>query len=374
MIADQLHGLQVALVDPERFEVLRFHPGQVSATLGSRSTALCASVLSLEVLDESTLRIHGEGVEIVWSQIELGPEALRVLRNGRPAEYRFEPELAPSAPIAKQSEQPSLPRSGFHLSPIYLVFLLFGLLALFWDWRALIGLAALLLVAKLLIAFENRRQASGLISGDVRPQQDGAGAGSAAESASALNACPSCGKPLFVVEPGRTTAAEIKAFASRAQGWCENPEAIAGWMPPGQYCANGCFAVHSSPAAQAIANNGRSERLPPPARIVLADVLRDGGSYRLDYESTWGEFIEVNLPVKIEGKLRRVGYYPPQLRRQPSPGSETTDPWTLDWDEAAALAALLRPLLSLSGDIQGGNAERAREMLRYLGLRGELAR
>lgn len=65
--------------------------------------------------------------------------------------------------------------------------------------------------------------------------------------------CPTCGEPLFRVLPGRTSAEDIRAFA-RSRAWSGNPEARAGWMPPGIFCPNGCVAVVATIAAPRAGN------------------------------------------------------------------------------------------------------------------------
>ena len=184
--------------------------------------------------------------------------------------------------------------------------------------------------------------------------------------------CPNCCSTLFSVKPGVTTAAEIVAFAMTAKGWRDNPEAIDGWMPPGVYCANGCYAIHATPIP--VFDNSMPaparERIPRPVRITLADVMRDGGSYRLDYESNRGEAISALLRVITEGALRRVGYQAPRLSRCDPQTHEKIESWDLDWDEAEQLAGKLRPLLVTSGAISVGSVGRAREMILLLRRRG----
>lgn len=52
--------------------------------------------------------------------------------------------------------------------------------------------------------------------------------------------CQSCGQPLFLVVPGKTTKEQIISFAKQ----CNFKEAAqiieGGWMHPGQYCKFGC--------------------------------------------------------------------------------------------------------------------------------------
>jgi hypothetical protein len=186
--------------------------------------------------------------------------------------------------------------------------------------------------------------------------------------------CPECGSTLFVVEVGVTRTEEIIAFAANAEGWKENPEALAGWMPPGVYCPGGCYAIHATPAPDAYEPELAIEPdgVPRPVRIGFADVMRDGGSYTLFYDSENKETVKVLLRVITTDTLRRTGYRNPQLI--------TVDPLTyekrcareIDWDDAAKLGTLLLPLISSGKKISGGGASRATEMIRYLSLRGSL--
>lgn len=59
--------------------------------------------------------------------------------------------------------------------------------------------------------------------------------------------CLVCSSDVFIVEYGKTTQQEIINFALNAKGWKDNTEAIAGHMPSGAYCPNGCFSLHTTP-------------------------------------------------------------------------------------------------------------------------------
>ena len=71
-------------------------------------------------------------------------------------------------------------------------------------------------------------------------------------------------------------------------------EAIAGWMPTGAYCPNGCYAIYTTPipeevSAEPIADPDGIQR---PAGIRFADLMRDGGSYALCYDSVDSETVK----------------------------------------------------------------------------------
>lgn len=53
--------------------------------------------------------------------------------------------------------------------------------------------------------------------------------------------CPTCGGKIFVALPGRTTKAQIIAFASHAKICQGSSIAEDGWIHPGRYCPNGCI-------------------------------------------------------------------------------------------------------------------------------------
>ena len=55
--------------------------------------------------------------------------------------------------------------------------------------------------------------------------------------------CLACHEKVLRVSPGKTSEAEIRAFASRSPVWSENSAAVDGWMHPGIYCPNGCVTI-----------------------------------------------------------------------------------------------------------------------------------
>jgi hypothetical protein len=257
-------------------------------------------------------------------------------------------------------------------------FILVGVLVLsyFLGWIVVAIFAVLWMLAWVLAWWDDRRQIH-------LPVVDEFGAPGADREADphvdADGRCRHCGNTGFAVTPGVTTAEAIRSFAAKAPGWKDNPEALAGWMPPGLYCPNGCFSLHVTPSpifdTPVSTPSAPSEltTIPRPLRITLADVMRDGGSYVLVYEAEGNLSVEVMLRVIIEhgssGDMRRIGYERPTLSVD---RSESAAPIReLDWDEARELARHLRPLAA-TNDILTGSRSRAAEMLRYLSLKGKL--
>lgn len=113
--------------------------------------------------------------------------------------------------------------------------------------------------------------------------------------------------------------------------------------------------------------------LPRPARILWADVCRDGGSHEREFVDGEDRSWHLRLPVKLKRRLwwwsteRRAGYFPPILRE---PRKEDAAGLELDWDAAVSLHGSLRSLID--DRIQMGGAARAGEMLSRLARRGRL--
>ena len=186
---------------------------------------------------------------------------------------------------------------GFHLHPMYIVYAVAAILALVWDWRVLIGLAVLMAAGWLFAYIDDKKHQTAATKTNYVVCENSVDGMSSEDVPPEL--CPQCHKPLFVVQPGVTTAEEIASFAKSAAGWRDNPEAVAGWMPSGRYCVNGCYAIHSTPIPVFDNTGPTSEpvRIPRPVLITLADMLRDGGSYQMHYDSDLGETIKVMLRV-----------------------------------------------------------------------------
>ncbi|HEX9887213.1 MAG TPA: hypothetical protein VGA70_12030 [Longimicrobiales bacterium] len=164
--------------------------------------------------------------------------------------------------------------------------------------------------------------------------------------------CPQCGAELFTVEHN-----------------------VTGWMPTGVYCPNGCYSIHTTPVPEFEAvdsDPAPGDAIPEPVRIRYADVMRDGGSYALAYDSAEHEVIKVLLRVVRTDGLERTGYHKPQLITVDPVTYEEKSSREIDWDAADRLGYLLRPLVTSGGEIKLGAAPRALEMIRYLSLRGGL--
>jgi hypothetical protein len=258
---------------------------------------------------------------------------------------------------------------GFTLYPMYLVYAVVAALAIFWTWKVLIAFAILWGAAILLAMFDDRRHQK--LANQPSPEPLAPPIPDHQPPS-----CPLCGSELFVVEPGATTAQEIIAFALQAESWSTNHEALAGWMPPGAYCAKGCYAIHATPpgpGAGAVEPLEEEHGLPRPVSIRWADAMRDGGSYALAYDTERQETVKVLLKVITTDKLVRTGYRKPRLI--------TIDPATytekesreIDWEDAARLSDLLLAVLTIAKCPPAmGGAARASEMIRYLSRGGGL--
>ncbi|BCR04534.1 hypothetical protein DESUT3_16030 [Desulfuromonas versatilis] len=98
---------------------------------------------------------------------------------------------------------------GFTLSPIYFIYGLVALLAIFWTWKVLIAFAILWGAAMLFAWFDDRRHQRRIVP-PPRPS------GELSSPGEPLTACPECGGELFSVEPGLTSAEEIAKSGGQA--------------------------------------------------------------------------------------------------------------------------------------------------------------
>lgn len=287
--------------------------------------------------------------------------------------------------IMRDDENADTPsnQGGTTIPFMYFVYVGVIVLTYFFGWIVLAIFIALLVAAWLFAWFDDKRYASTdtklvgtLTEYPAAPDSDGE-----YKYIDEHRCCLKCGSKMFTVEYGVTTAEEIIAFASHAADWKENPEAVAGWMPPGIYCPLGCFAIHTTPAGipnssgllSELGVNIEIDGVPKPARIRFADVMRDGGSYVLAYDSENSLSVKILLRVIMTDKFQRIGYQKPQLTITDAISLKLINTRIIDWDDAKILGKLLAPLLSpFDKKIGGGGIPRATEMLHYLSLRGEL--
>ncbi|MCB1616161.1 MAG: hypothetical protein KDI30_09120 [Pseudomonadales bacterium] len=264
-------------------------------------------------------------------------------------------------------------RTGIGVHFMYFVYAGVAVLCYVFGWVVLAVFLCLMTLAWLFAYFDDKKQGSTERGNPTVPDRSHSAV--SGNSLIDLNGkCPVCSGKLFVVEVGVTTKTQIMAFAQNAKGWQENPQALAGHMPPGIYCRKGCCAIHTTPApvqADPIKVEGPFG-FPVPERIKWADIMRDGGSYALVYDSANNESVKVLLKVIGTDKLRRTGYRNPQLAILDPLTLEPQKTQELDWDEAAGLGKLLTPLLCSEYEIEFGGTSRASEMIRYLSRRGKL--
>lgn len=104
---------------------------------------------------------------------------------------------------------------------------------------------------------------------------------------------------------------------------------------------------------------------PIPDSIQYADIIRDGGSYLLAYTSANDGICELELMVRLNHNLDRIGYWPPTLSIH-----QRKNKVQLNWDDAEFLAARFSMLLH--PDIGWRGTKRAKEMIAYLQAKGTL--
>lgn len=259
---------------------------------------------------------------------------------------------------------------------MYFVFAGVIILTYFLGWVVLVVFVGLMLLAWLFAYFDDKRY-SGVSAGFKSIQNSmplDEETFDAEEYFDERGNCQQCGCEPFSVESGVTTPQEIIDFARNTEGWKDNPDALQGWMPPGIYCPNGCFNLHVTPAVSVEHSASVSEidGIPKPIRIKFADVMRDGGSYALMYDSENSISVKVLLRVISTDALHRIGYRKPQLVISDSPSFEAIEEREIDWDDAIILSKKLEALLSPSIKIGGGGFQRAKEILHYITLKGGL--
>lgn len=265
-------------------------------------------------------------------------------------------------------------QGGFTLYPMYFVYALVVVLFFIWGWPVLAVFAVLMLAFATFAYYDDRLQQAKVDSPDaaIHPTPD-----PDEQAAEGGKNCPVCGSALFIVEPGVTNAEEIQEFVRKAEGWQDNPEALAGWMPPGVYCPKGCYVIHTTPPGP-VPNEltvPEQDGIPRPLRIRWADVLRDGGSYVLVYDAENGDTVKVLLRVVATQQLKRTGYRNPQLIVVDPETYEERGHREIDWDSAARLGSFLLTARAVQDSKIGlGGAARASEMIRLLSLRGRVVK
>jgi len=126
----------------------------------------------------------------------------------------------------------------------YFILAAAAVLTYFFGWWVLAIFVSFWAVAWLFAYLDDKRYA-----GNWSPSSPTADAtpGTPDSCSDAQGNCVKCGGKMFHVVVGVTSEQEIIEFASSAEGWRENPEALTGWMPPGAYCQQGCVAIHVTP-------------------------------------------------------------------------------------------------------------------------------
>ena len=106
-------------------------------------------------------------------------------------------------------------------------------------------------------------------------------------------------------------------------------------------------------------------KIPSIARIAMADVLRDGGSYFMVLEGEGGEVFMLRLPVLLSDFGKPTGYGVPSFSEQATGRSDL-----LSWNDAANLARMLGEICK--GVIAEGGTLRAKECIALLAQAGSL--
>jgi hypothetical protein len=101
-----------------------------------------------------------------------------------------------------------------------------------------------------------------------------------------------------------------------------------------------------------------------PTQILIADGVRDGGSYFVMYEATDGQRYSLFAQVRLDGKMKAIGYELPRISCQ-----ATAFARDLTWAEAQEVGSALGSLQQER--IPEGNVERLRECLGLLSREGK---
>ena len=77
-----LIGLVVSLIDDDIVEELSFGEGFVSATLGTKSGAVCSPILEIKDLEQGVLKMSGNSFDIEWKDFVIAETSIVTIRNG----------------------------------------------------------------------------------------------------------------------------------------------------------------------------------------------------------------------------------------------------------------------------------------------------
>ena len=92
MLSEELKGLRAELESEDSLEVLCFHEGAVSATLGIKDGPVTAPILEYMITGDRSLIIEGLS-PITWEDINFGDGSVTVMRNGEIAIYKTSKSL-----------------------------------------------------------------------------------------------------------------------------------------------------------------------------------------------------------------------------------------------------------------------------------------
>jgi len=126
--------------------------------------------------------------------------------------------------------------------------------------------------------------------------------------------------------------------------------------------------AHANASFRLLAVQPKYMNAPEPIRIKNADIIRDGGSYMLSYESKDGGLFVLKLPAIMSQEFKLQGYRAPAVRGF---NTDNEPALQLTWAQAQILRTKLLPLLS--PDIGMGGIERAVAMLALIEQEGRTA-
>jgi len=89
MLIEKLEGLKVTLNDNDIAEELLFRDKSVSATIGEKNGAVCSPIFELQIINETSIIIKGQGIEIKWENIKINTNQISTIRNGKESIYNI---------------------------------------------------------------------------------------------------------------------------------------------------------------------------------------------------------------------------------------------------------------------------------------------